>query len=106
MKLVVGLLGVVASVAVLGVCPAGAQSAHALVLAEQACLDQHIAPNTADYNSCVGRVARAYDRGELVDSYKSPRRVRTTVARDTSSNADQMFSPQAGGYGPRATPAR
>ena len=103
MKLFVGVLGV----ALLGSCPAvEAQSAHALVLAEQACLAQRIAPNTADYNGCVGRVARAYDRGELTDSYKAPRRARTTVARGTSFNADQMFSPQAGGYAPRVTPAR
>jgi hypothetical protein len=102
MKLFVGVLGV----ALLGSPAVEAQSAHSLVLAEQDCLAQRIAPDTADYNSCVGRVARAYDRGELTDSYKAPRRARTTVARDTSSNADQIFSPQAGGYAPRASSAR
>ena len=35
---------------------AEAQSGHALVLAEKACLDQGIQPNTAAFNKCVDRL--------------------------------------------------
>lgn len=36
-----------------------AQSGHALVLAEKACLDQGIKPNTPAFNNCVDRLVAA-----------------------------------------------
>lgn len=36
--------------------PVDAQSGHALVLAEKACFDQGIPPNTAAFNKCVDRL--------------------------------------------------
>ena len=45
-----------------------AQSGHALVVAEQACLGKHIKPNTSAFNLCVNDTARAYDRGEFLSA--------------------------------------
>ena len=45
-----------ATAAVLLATPADAQSGHALVLAEKACFDQGIRPNTAAFDRCVGRL--------------------------------------------------
>jgi hypothetical protein len=42
---------------------AHAQIGDALVYAEQTCLGHGIAPNSAAFNACVEREARAYDRG-------------------------------------------
>lgn len=62
-KMLVGALG--GLVLVPEACPvAKAQSGHALVLAEQLCLNQGVTPSTAAYNACVARAARAYDNGQ------------------------------------------
>jgi hypothetical protein len=45
-----------ATAAVLLATPADAQSGHALVLAEKACFDQGIRPNTAAFDRCVDRL--------------------------------------------------
>jgi hypothetical protein len=45
-----------ATAAVLLATPADAQSGHALVLAEKACFDQGIRPNTAAFDQCVDRL--------------------------------------------------
>jgi hypothetical protein len=45
-----------ATAAVLLATPADAQSGHALILAEKACLDWGIKPNTAAFDRCVDRL--------------------------------------------------
>lgn len=42
--------------------PADARSSRALALAERACLDQGIKPQSTAFEKCVERVADAYDR--------------------------------------------
>ena len=64
--------------------PVQAQSGHALVLAEQACLNEGIRPNTIAFDTCVGSSARAYDRGQLL------------TARDTCLSYG--LNPQTLGY--------
>jgi len=61
--------------------PAHAQSGHALVLAEHVCLDNGVTPNTAAFESCVRRAARAYDRGQPDMAYIQARWTRE--ARET-----------------------
>jgi len=41
-----------------------AQSGDALAHAERTCLDYGIGPNSVAFDTCVGRAAGAYDRGE------------------------------------------
>ena len=41
-----------------------AQSGDALAHAEQTCLDSGVGPYTIAFDTCVGRAATAYDRGE------------------------------------------
>jgi len=41
-----------------------AQSGDALAHAEQTCLDYGVGPNSVAFDTCVGRAAGAYDRGE------------------------------------------
>ena len=43
---------------------AQAQTRHALVLAETACIDNGVARKSAAFNRCVVRAASAYDRGD------------------------------------------
>ncbi len=40
------------------------QSGQALVLAEQVCLQNGVAPSTAAFEGCVARAALAFDRGQ------------------------------------------
>lgn len=43
-----------------------AQSGHALVIAEKACLEQGVKPHSTAFERCVARVAEVYDRsGQL-----------------------------------------
>lgn len=41
-----------------------AQTGHALVMAERACIDNGVARKSAAFNRCVVRAANAYDRGD------------------------------------------
>lgn len=47
-----------AAAAVLLATPADAQSGHALALAEKACLDRGVTPNTVAFDRCVERLLR------------------------------------------------
>lgn len=54
-------VGIAASAAAFGP-GAQARSGHALAVAEKACLDQGIKPESTAFEKCVERVADAYDR--------------------------------------------
>ena len=57
------VLVAVAAVAVATIAPhAQARSGEALAVAEKACLDQGIKPQSTAFEKCVERVADAYDR--------------------------------------------
>jgi len=71
-----------------------AQSGHALVFAERACLDYGITPNTAAFESCVERASRAFDRGEPDVAYMHARSTRE--ARDACLSYG--VSPETLGY--------
>jgi hypothetical protein len=73
---------------------AAAQSGQSLVFAERACLDYGVPPNTPVFESCVGRAARAFDRGEPDLAYLQARATRN--ARDTC-RADGI-APGTSGY--------
>jgi|GEM_PF-765189 len=59
---------------------AQAQSGDALVRAEYACSENGVPPNSAAFNACVVRTARAFDRGEPEIAYRTART--TGEARD------------------------
>jgi hypothetical protein len=61
-RLVIALGGLALTTAPL--VPANAQSGDALARAERTCLDYGIGANSAAFDACVGRVARAYERGD------------------------------------------
>lgn len=50
-----------------------AQSGDALVRAEFACSENGVRPNSAAFNACVNRTARAFDRGEPEIAYRTAR---------------------------------
>lgn len=50
-----------------------AQSGDALVRAEYACSENGVQPNSAAFNACVIRAARAFDRGEPEIAYRTVR---------------------------------
>jgi hypothetical protein len=52
-----------------------AQSGDALAHAERTCLDYGVGPNTISFETCVGRAATAYDRGEPGLAVAEARRV-------------------------------
>jgi hypothetical protein len=52
-----------------------AQSGDALAQAENICLDYGVGPNTVAFDTCVGRAAWAYDRGEPGRAALEARRV-------------------------------
>jgi hypothetical protein len=57
------LIAVIAAVGVATFAPqVHARSGHALAVAEKACLDQGIKPQSTAFEKCVERVADAYDR--------------------------------------------
>ncbi len=57
------LIAVIAAVALATFAPqVQAQSGHALAVAEKACLEQGIKPQSTAFEKCVARVADAYDR--------------------------------------------
>jgi hypothetical protein len=56
---------------------AQAQSGDALVRAEHLCFENGVRPNTAAFNACVDRAARAFDRGEPQLLYRIKANVRT-----------------------------
>jgi hypothetical protein len=58
-----------------------AQSGDALAQAENICLENGVAPNAVAFDTCVGRAARAYDRGEPARAALEARRV--SDARET-----------------------
>ena len=60
---------------------ADAQSGQSLVFAEKACLDYGVPTNTPVFENCVGRAARAFDRGEPDLDYVHARATRD--ARDS-----------------------
>jgi len=50
-----------------------AQTGDALVRAEYACSENGVLPNSAAFNACVIRTARAFDRGEPEIAYRTVR---------------------------------
>lgn len=50
-----------------------AQSGDALVRAEYACSEYGVRPNSAAFNTCVNRTARAFDRGDPEIAYRTAR---------------------------------
>jgi hypothetical protein len=69
----------IAGVAIAGVAfhqNADAQSGQSLVFAEKACLDYGVPTNTPVFENCVGRAARAFDRGEPDLAYIQARATR------------------------------
>jgi hypothetical protein len=52
---------------------AQAQSGDALVRAEHACFDNGVRPHSAAFDACVGRTARAFDRGMPEIAYRTAR---------------------------------
>ncbi|MDP2334700.1 MAG: hypothetical protein Q8M19_28820 [Reyranella sp.] len=50
-----------------------AQSGDALVRAEYACSEYGVRPNSAAFNACVNRTARAFDRGDPEIAYRTAR---------------------------------
>jgi hypothetical protein len=63
-----------------------AQSGDALAKAEGICLDNDVGPNSLAFETCVGRAARAYDRGEPDAASAEARKA--SEARDTCLSYD------------------
>jgi hypothetical protein len=71
-----GLLGGLAIATATPYRPANAQSGPSLVFAEHACLEYGVTPHTAAFESCVGRAASAFDRGQPDVAYMQARSTR------------------------------
>ena len=71
-----------------------AQSGDALAKAENTCLDNDVGPNSVAFDICVGRAARAYDRGEPGMAAAEARKV--NEARNTCLSYD--IEPMTLGY--------
>jgi hypothetical protein len=63
-----------------------AQSGDALAKAENTCLDYNVGPNSVAFDTCVGRTARAYDRGYPAAAAAEARNV--AEARETCLSYD------------------
>jgi hypothetical protein len=71
-----------------------AQSGDALAKAENICLENNVGPNSVAFDTCVGRTARAYYRGDPAAAAAEARKV--TEARETCLSYD--IEPMTLGY--------
>lgn len=71
-----------------------AQSGDALAKAENTCLQHNVGPNSVAFDTCVGRTARAYDRGDPAAAATEARKI--TEARETCLSYD--IEPMTLGY--------
>jgi hypothetical protein len=85
-----GLLGVLAVTTTPSSHQAVAQGREARVFGERACLDYGVAMGTLAFESCVGRAARAFERGEPDIAYMQARATRDAL----DDCASQGLSPQ------------
>ena len=73
---------------------ARAQSGDALANAEQTCLDYGVGPRTVNFDLCVGRAARAYDRAEPATAQVEAKR----IADATNTCMGYVVDPMTLGY--------
>ncbi|HYD06968.1 MAG TPA: hypothetical protein VEC60_14635, partial [Reyranella sp.] len=67
-----------------------AQSGDALAHAEQTCLDHGVGPSTVNFDLCVGRAARAFDRAEPAAAAAEAQRIADATGTCMSYDMDPM----------------
>ena len=96
----VGGFGIVSALPFASSSAVRAHPAMRLAKAENTCLDYNVGPNSVAFDTCVGRTARAYDRGDPAAAAAEARNVtearETCLSYDIEQHDDAGLSPMHG----------